>query len=60
MVKDNTFIIMGINIKANGRTGKNMVKAHTLMPVALSMKENSATGLWMVRAYSLGTMGQKE
>ena len=55
MVKEHTFILMGINTSDNGRTGKNMVKEHTLMLVDLSMKANSGTGQWMARESSPGT-----
>ena len=40
MDKEHIFILMGINIMANGKKAKSMVRVHTLMPVALNMKEN--------------------
>ena len=55
MVKVHTFILMVINIKVNGRTGKNMGKVHTIMPVDLSMKVNSRTGQLMAKESSPGT-----
>ena len=40
MGKAYTFILMEINTKGNGKTGKNMVKAHLLGPMEINMKGN--------------------
>ena len=55
MGKALTFILMGINTKENGRTGKNMDKVNTIIPVDLSMKVNSRKGQWMAKESSPGT-----
>ena len=55
MGKAHTFILMEINIKENGRMGKNMGKGLTIIPVDLNMKVNSRTGQWMAKESSPGT-----